>query len=80
MKHIKPKMVEVTWDDAASHSAWRDMEDADKTDVDVITTLGHLLSKDKRRLRVAMNISGYGNVSDILNIPTSCVKKIRRLR
>ncbi len=77
---MKPIIVEVLWIDIAGYPGWgtgRKLSDFKPAEC---RTVGYLLEKGKLvKIAGTMNLSDI-DVGDVLVIPISNVKKIRRLR
>lgn len=73
--HPKTKPVIVRWVDSMGTSGWRDHKPSDME----CTSIGHLISKTKDRVTIAMNSSHYGD-GDFLEIPMVAVKSVKRLK
>ena len=67
--------VVVRWVDSTSTSGWNVKPTAKMECV----TVGNLLTRNKRRVAIALNKSCYGD-GEIMEIPTVAVKDIRRLK
>jgi hypothetical protein len=70
---IKP--VAVRWIDSMASSGWGAGCGARLECV----TIGHLISRDKERVCLAMNRSHYSD-GDIMEIPVVAVKSVKRLK
>lgn len=70
-------LVEVHWVDSAFTAGWRRAP----AQLSNCRTTGYLVHKNKRFINIAMNSDApdetYG---EVMAIPRSCVKKIRRLK
>lgn len=77
---MKPKysIVEVQWTDAHCLTEWRDPEDV-KAEVAIMHSVGYLLEEGEYT-RIFQDISSEGKINNILCIPHSAVKEIRRLK
>ncbi len=76
-------IVEVSWVDAASTRGWRDGERVrkEKTGLLECRSVGYLLSKNAREVRIVQSQGiTNGDLAEMQAIPTSTVKKIRRLK
>lgn len=72
------KPVYVEWVDSMQTFGWHQHEHLKKP-VDMrCVTVGHLISKDKNKLQLSLNLSN-SSVGQIIEIPTFSVKKIKRL-
>jgi len=73
--------VEVSWIDATSHSGWFEVAEAlDKQPV-LMHTLGYLLEKTKRFVKIVRSAEDKGYaIGDPFIIPTDWVRKIKRLK
>jgi hypothetical protein len=79
------KFVEVQWDDAASFGgAWRRGDELkamiDDDEFSHIVTVGHLLKRNSKRVLVAGSKSDHGAYSDLVEVPTGMVKRVRQLK
>lgn len=74
--------VEVDWIDSAFHRGWSgSIEKQEKMTVSVCRSVGYLLSRDAKMVRLVMhcadNEESYG---DGMSIPTVAVRRIRTWR
>lgn len=76
------KIVEVTWEDASFEDTTKRTQRTVKEDTFVVLcSVGYLVSRDKRAIRLAMERRlDSDDVRDVLLIPTSLVKKVRVLK
>lgn len=73
--------VEVEWLDSASWGSWRVRERIDQIKPLLCKSVGYLYKKDDEQLHLLQSVSPEAdNASDGINIPRSCVKRIKRLR
>lgn len=72
----KPKPVLVEWNDAVQTIGWAELHAP--TDM-ACKSAGFLVSKTKDRITLALNWDGE-NYGQHMEIPRSCVTKIRRLK
>ena len=73
-------MVEVSWHDSSSAAGW---QKEPETALLECWTAGYLVHRDNKSVVVALNCSSERSSSgfgDTMTIPSSCVKKIRKLR
>lgn len=76
-----PNPVEVYWQDATSVSEWMNTEQALQETPVECHTVGYLLHKTKKLLRVVRTVHNDGaQVGDVFMIPTAWVTKIRYLK
>lgn len=78
--NMKPKypICEVEWQDAHCFTEWSYPEDVEKKSA-IIHSVGYLLEEGEYT-RIFQDISSEGKINNILCIPHSAVKKIRRLK
>lgn len=70
------KIVKVEWEDITCQHGWSDLDRVDNTII--ISSVGYLLSKDKKYLRITPSISIDNNSkTESLVIPMGVVKKIK---
>jgi len=77
MNTVKLEIVEVTWNDTFSDSGWKDIDKIPLAALPECTTVGYLLSKDEKIVRILHSING--DQADFTIIPTGCVLKIRTI-
>lgn len=79
----KRKIVEVTWEDSASHGdGWKPLSAINFSTVTCVS-IGHIYKRTGKQLHLAPHIVGVGpdqHGFGTLSIPTSAIRKIRRLR
>ena len=73
-------IVKVTWEDAYFLQVIMPPEDAKKVEPYIVESVGWLLSKDKKDIRIAFSQINDGRVREILVIPMSLVHHVKRLR
>jgi hypothetical protein len=67
-------ILELTWIDAESDDAWRDIDEHKSSDLARIHTIGWLLSEDERMIRLAQNIDATnGKASMVMTIPKAWI-------
>lgn len=76
----KRPLVEVEWIDSAMSYGWKAAGGVTRC-----RTAGYLLKRGKKVIRIAMNQQDetrqhYGAVGEVMAIPMSCVKRVRRLK
>ena len=76
----KGRIISVDWIDPASANYWQTRERALKNTELRCNTVGRLLSKDKKILRLYGSLSANDDISDVMMIPIVCVKKITYLK
>ncbi len=75
------KMVEVTWIDASCLQGWRSDSNIDSFDgIPVVTSIGFLQKETKEFINLTSHDADTGDRADIMSIPRSSIKKIRRLK
>ena len=74
-KHPKTNPVIVRWIDSMKISGWTAYEASGME----CTTVGHLVSKTKDRVVIAMNRSTCGD-GDFMEIPLVAVKSVKKLK
>ena len=65
----KYKIVRVTWIDATHYQGWRTTEAMNELDHSTNKTVGYLVSRDKKNVRVALSHSEDGDMADLMVIP-----------
>jgi hypothetical protein len=78
-KHQYP-IVEVEWVDSSSYPGW---QKAPEKEPITCWTAGYLVHKDKVSLVIALSSSSEESINsfgDTITIPTSVVKKIRKVK
>lgn len=76
-------VVEIDWVDAASTRGWGGEDRAHGTHKGLVScsTVGYLLGHDKTAVRVCQSRNtDTGDVTEIMSIPRSCVRRIRKCR
>lgn len=73
-------IVEVTWEDAFFREVLLTPEQCKLDEPYVCKSVGWLIHRDKKTIRIAMNQINNGQVRDLLVVPTPLVRKVRRLR
>lgn len=68
--------VYVEWIDSMSISGWND--NPSRSDLRC-ASVGHLIFKDKDRVRISLNKSAY-QTGEVIEIPMLAVKKIKKLK
>lgn len=69
-------LVRVDWIDSVGQAGWGDYND--DTDLYCVSA-GHLVSKDRKRIVLALNRSAYG-YGDYITIPRVAVRRITVLQ
>ena len=79
MIYDPPPLVEVIWEDAAGWNKW--FEDADWKEHGVVTvrSLGFLLEKSRKVIKITMHKRTDDINGDLFCIPRGCVVQIREL-
>ena len=81
MAAMKVHKVEVLWLDASGTPGWFLAEDAIKTTLATIQSIGYLISRDSKVIRIAQSINqSDADIGEVLTIPRCQVKKIRNVR
>ena len=81
MAAMKVHKVEVLWLDASGMPGWFLNEEAKATVLATIQSIGYLISKDSKHVRIAQSINQSDNcLGDVLTIPRCQVQKIRNVR
>lgn len=74
-KSVKPVLVE--WIDSMGKAGWvYEHEEADTR----CTSVGHLVKSDKKSVILALNTAMVGSYGDLITIPRSAVRRIRKLK
>ena len=68
-------MVYAEWVDSAVTVGWKRPDSADYG-VSHCETLGFLVLKNRSEVRIAMQVSDSGAVSEVMCIPRSCIKRL----
>ena len=72
--------VEITWLDACVSGGWKNIETCQREESLIeCVAVGLLTRRDAKEIQIVQQASP-DKVSDSLTIPTSCVKRMRRLR
>lgn len=73
-------VVLIDWLDACSFDGWRDeaLYNHSKHCIEV-RTYGRVVSVCEKELTITQSTTDHGQVSGILSVPVSCIKKIRRM-
>lgn len=74
------KIVEVTWVDITSYSEWRDLKTSGSLSPTLIKSVGYLINKDKKNVRIAMSWSEDMGIAVTKVIPMGTVRKFRVIR
>lgn len=71
-------IVKVDWIDSATEGGW---QKKCKTSGGVCTcySVGFVIRRNKRELTLAQSKSEFGNIAEVISIPTSCIKSIKQL-
>jgi hypothetical protein len=83
---VKPKPVEVTWQDPSAQGGWRDHEETlSRAQVMDCTSVGYLVQRDETKLVLVQSHSpeqhGKDELwADSLAIPAAVVQKVRHLK
>ena len=72
-----PPLVEVIWYDICSAARWR--EDDEPLGLAQCVTMGYLLERGKKVVRIASSLNSGGQNGDVTTIPRSCVRYIMPL-
>lgn len=74
------KLVVIEWEDAAmSSQGWDSLRMARRNKTEKVRSVGYLVKRGKKKTIIAMGF-GEGQVADALTIPSSCVRKMRRVK
>ena len=79
MKLKQFQHVEVTWEDATSHSGWHD-EDSCDLELQECKTVGYVYRVTKRSLQLAPTKAASSELADMWAIPRACITRIRVIR
>jgi len=81
MDRRKLEVIEVDWDDTAAYHGWKP-EELVKVNVEpsFCRSVGYLLENSKAQLVLYQSMADNENVSEVLVIPKSAVRKIRKLK
>lgn len=71
------KLILVEWDDACSCGSWEARYD-NELNITPCITCGILLREDEKEVEVALALN-IRTKSNVLAIPKSCIKRMRRL-
>lgn len=77
----KLHLVEIEWNDASGgHESWAPLEDIAGCDPDYrVLTVGYLVNRTDKFLRVVQNVSQHGQAGHSMTIPRKYVRRMRRL-
>jgi len=77
----KAPKVEVSWVDATSHSGWYEVDEALEKQPVLMHTMGYLLEKNKKFIKLVRSVEDKGNaIGDPFIIPTDWVRRIKRVK
>lgn len=74
---MKPDLVSVTWQDAASSSAWATEPEVGLTECE---TVGWLVAKKTDSITIAGERNAADYWGNRTTIPLSCITRVRKLR
>jgi hypothetical protein len=78
---LKYKKVIVEWDDTTFFSGHRDYLEIDKLLPESFLTVGFLISKTKKYLKIALSINQSDNsFADVFLFPVGCLKSIKEIK
>ena len=74
---VLPKLVMVVWEDAVHDTfGWgAGLEDAKQFDLPLVYSIGWLIAKDRRGVKIAQSISN-DNIAQSLVVPTKMIRAI----
>lgn len=77
----KHKVVEVYWIDSAFNRGWGETQSkVDSMGVATCRTVGYLIGRDKRQIKVALSLADNGeSAGDGMSIPAACVTRVKIL-
>jgi hypothetical protein len=70
----------VKWEDAAGSATWRTERSAKRFPTSTCTTVGWMMTNDKRRVVIAGEVNTNHDVSNVTAIPAGWVRSIRPLK
>lgn len=73
-------IVSVIWEDASHNNTWHTIEDAMNMKPYIVTTLGHLLKRDKKCVVVTQSISDRNTISDTMRVPVGMIRSVKVLK
>ena len=74
---MRLKIVEITWLDAYSEAGWKDIDKMSMVPLPVITSVGYLIEKNDRVVRLAHSINT--DQCDFTLIPAGTVSRVRTI-
>lgn len=78
---MKLEAIYVEWVDSVSVDAWEALGEAKTQEPHMIKTIGWLIEKRKKHLKVALNFDAAGDAtSQYITIPISAIKKTRPIK
>lgn len=81
MKLKKNDLIEITWVDIVSDSAWLSEQKANEYPPTQCKSAGYFLNRTKNVIRLSASIQcGKDNERDMTVIPNGVIKKIRKLK
>lgn len=83
-KGVTYARVEITWVDAAHYQGWAEPDDSMSVLPKDCTSVGYLLTVDKKFVRLAQSLSGTdtpdAQIADVLAIPRVWVQSMKVLK
>ena len=73
------KIVRIKWVDSCTRSAWAHKERAREYEPSEVETTGFQVHRNRQKIVIALNQDEDGDYSDVITIPMSCVKDIKKL-
>lgn len=76
----KPKLVMIEWEDSCQASGqWQWLENLQTPPIIKCISVGFLVKDTKKEKCLAISMANAEQVSGIISIPSSCIKRIKRL-
>ena len=72
-------IVEVTWVDSCSYNRWAHRDDHESHGPSECKSVGYLIAKDRKSLRISQNMADGDKCDSTMAIPMGCVKRVRRI-
>jgi hypothetical protein len=77
---MKHKIVEITWEDIASHQGWSPLSEHLAAGTALCFSVGYLIRKDKKQVTILQSVCQDGDVTESLCIPRAVIQRIRILQ
>jgi hypothetical protein len=82
MTQRKYPLVEIEWTDSCSSNGWGTPErHMSKYTISRCRSVGYLIERNAKHVIVSQSLSDdTGNAAEVLAVPASCIKRLRRLK